>query len=110
MDAVFKALADRERRRILDLLRKRSGRSLGDLCRHFAMSRFGVMKHLRVLARAGLVVVRREGRFALHYLNPVPIQRIADRWLSRYAKGWAAALLDLKAQLEREGRRGGKGH
>lgn len=109
MDLVFKALADRERRKVLDLLRRKDGRTLQDLCRHFTMSRFGVMKHLRVLARAGLVTVRREGRFALHFLNPVPIQRIADRWLSRFSRGWAAALLDLKARLEREGRRGGKG-
>ena len=108
MDLVFKALADRERRNVLDLLRRKDGRTLQDLCRHFTMSRFGVMKHLRVLTGAGLVTVRREGRFALHFLNPVPIQRIADRWLSRFSKGWAEALLDLKARLETEGRRGGK--
>ncbi|KAF0244290.1 MAG: Activator of Hsp90 ATPase 1 family [Planctomycetota bacterium] len=105
---VFKALADAQRRRILDLLRSRDGRSLQELTLYFRMSRFGVMKHLRVLERAGLVVAKKEGRFALHYLNAVPIQRIADRWISRFSKPWAAALVDLKSQLEKGGKRGRK--
>ena len=100
LNDLFKALADPTRRKLLDLLRTRDGRSLQDLCRHFTLSRFAVMKHLGILKGAGLVTVRYEGRHTLHYLNAVPLQRIADRWLSRYARRIAPALLDLKDTLE----------
>lgn len=99
-DAVFRALADPTRRRLLDLLVDQDGRSLGELEAHFAMSRFGVMKHLRVLEEAGLVVTRKDGRTTRHFLNPVPIQLVADRWIDKYRAGRAAALADLKAALE----------
>ncbi len=95
-DLVFKALADGTRREILDLLFARDGRTLGELEESFAMSRFGVMKHLRVLEGAGLVVPRRDGRSTRHFLNPVPIQLVADRWIDKYAAGRVAALADLK--------------
>ncbi|HET6381152.1 MAG TPA: metalloregulator ArsR/SmtB family transcription factor [candidate division Zixibacteria bacterium] len=101
MDEVFKALADPNRRALLDALRQRDGRSLGELEAVLpGMTRFGVMKHLRVLAEAGLVTVHRDGRRKLHYLNPVPVQLIADRWISRYARPWTTGLADLKASLE----------
>jgi DNA-binding transcriptional ArsR family regulator len=103
-DAVFKALADPTRRRILDLLRERNGQSLSDLevevTRHVEMTRFGVMKHLKVLVAAGLVTTERSGRHTLHYLNPVPIRLIHDRWIAKYAEGRVAALSDLKTRLE----------
>jgi DNA-binding transcriptional ArsR family regulator len=102
-DAVFKALADGTRRAILDALFVADGQSVQALCGHFpAMTRFGVMKHLRVLEDAGLVVARREGRRTLQFLNPVPIGEIADRWISKYAQPFTRALLDLRDELESE--------
>ena len=101
MDDVFKALADRSRRRLLDKLFKRDGQTLGELALHLPdMSRFGVMKHLRVLEDARLVTTRKAGREKLHYLNPVPIRRIFDRWTSKYARPFTHALADLKKHLE----------
>jgi DNA-binding transcriptional ArsR family regulator len=99
-DRVFKALADPTRRQLLDQLFARDGRTLTELESGLAMTRFGVMKHLRVLAEAGLIVTRRSGREKLHFLNPVPIRLIHDRWIDKYTEGPAAALADLKKQLE----------
>ena len=99
-DAVFKALADPSRRLLLDLLFERDGRTLTELDGELAMTRFGVMKHLRVLEEAGLVVSRKQGREKLHFLNPVPIRQIHDRWIDKYTEGRVTALLDLKNQLE----------
>jgi DNA-binding transcriptional ArsR family regulator len=99
-DAVFKALADPTRRHLLDALFKRDGQTLGGLGRRLEMTRFGVMKHLRVLEEAGLVVTRRLGREKLHYLNPVPIRLIHDRWIDKYTERIAAMLSDLKQELE----------
>jgi DNA-binding transcriptional ArsR family regulator len=99
-DAVFKSLADPSRRRLLDLLFERDGRSLGELEEEFAMSRFGVMKHVRVLVEAGLVVTRKDGRATRHFLNPVPIQLVADRWVDKYRAERVTALVDLKTALE----------
>lgn len=104
MDDVFKALADPTRRRLLDKLQKRDGQTLGELEGRLPMTRFGVMKHLRVLEDAGLVVTKRRGREKLHFLNVVPIRLVHDRWVSKYAEPWAAALTDMKRQLERENR------
>src|ERR1700691_1956876 len=101
MDAVFKALADPTRRRLLDQLFKKDGQTLGALERRLPMTRFGVMKHLRVLEKARLVVTRRSGRERLHFLNAVPIRLIHDRWVSKYAEPWTAALSELKRNLER---------
>jgi len=100
MDDVFKALADPTRRSLLDELFKEDGQSLGTLEARLPMTRFGVMKHLRVLEEAGLVVTRRRGREKLHYLNPVPIRLVHDRWVSKYAAPWAATLSELKHTLE----------
>ena len=100
MDAVFKALADPFRRKLLDRLSRRDGQTLGELCERAQMTRFGVMKHLRVLEQAGLVVSERKGREKKHYLNRVPIRRIHDRWVSRYTEPMAAALSRLKTALE----------
>ena len=100
MDAVFKALADPTRRELLDELFREDGQTLGALERRFDMSRFGVAKHLRILEEAGLVVARRRGREKLHFLNPVPIRLLHDRWVSKYAEPWAAGLSDLKSRLE----------
>jgi uncharacterized protein YndB with AHSA1/START domain len=100
MDAVFKALADPTRRRLLDELFKRDGQPLSALERGLPMTRFGVMKHLRVLEEAGLVTTRRRGREKLHYLNAVPIRLVHDRWVSKYAEPWAAALSGLKKTME----------
>lgn len=99
-DRVFKALADPTRRFLLDRLFARDGRTLTELESELEMTRFGVMKHLRILEDAGLVVVRRSGREKLHFLNPVPIRLIHDRWVSKFAEPWASALTDLKARLE----------
>jgi DNA-binding transcriptional ArsR family regulator len=99
-DRVFKALADPTRRHLLDRLFERDGRTLTELESELEMTRFGVMKHLRVLEEAGLVVARRAGREKLHYLNPVPIRLIHDRWISKYAEHRVAALADLKHELE----------
>ena len=101
-DLVFKALADPSRRFLLDLLFARDGRTLTELESELAMTRFGVMKHLRVLEDAGLVVTRRSGREKLHYLNPVPIRLIHDRWIDKYTERHVTALVDLKNVLERE--------
>jgi uncharacterized protein YndB with AHSA1/START domain len=100
MDAVFKALADPTRRSLLDELFKQDGQTLSALERGLPMTRFGVMKHLRVLEEAGLVVTRRRGREKLHFLNPVPIRLVHDRWVSKYAEPWAATLSGLKHRLE----------
>ncbi len=96
MDKVFRALSHPTRRTLLDLLRQRDGRTLGELDARLPMTRFGTMKHLRVLETAGLVVTRRAGREKLHYLNPVPIRLIHDRWISKYAEPWVGALGELK--------------
>jgi uncharacterized protein YndB with AHSA1/START domain len=100
MDAVFKALADPTRRELLDELFREDGQTLTALEAHFDITRFGVMKHLKQLEAANLVVTRRRGREKLHFLNPVPIRLIHDRWVSKYAQPWAAALSDLKSRLE----------
>jgi uncharacterized protein YndB with AHSA1/START domain/predicted transcriptional regulator len=102
MDEVFKALADPTRRSLLDELFARDGQSLSELERRLPMTRFGVMKHLRVLEEAGLVKSRKRGREKLHFLNPVPIRLVHDRWVSKYAEPWAAALSGLKHELEEE--------
>ena len=99
-DRVFKALADPTRRFLLDLLFARDGRTLTELESELEMTRFGVMKHLRVLEEAGLVVPRRSGREKLHFLNPVPIREIHDRWIDKYTERHAAALVELKKELE----------
>jgi DNA-binding transcriptional ArsR family regulator len=99
-DRVFKALADTTRRHLLDRLFEHDGRTLTELESELAMTRFGVMKHLRVLEDAGLVVVRRSGREKLHYLNPVPIRLIHDRWIDKYTERRVTALVDLKHELE----------
>src|SRR4051812_32798524 len=103
MDDVFRALADPTRRSLLDELFKQDGQTLSALEGRLAMTRFGVMKHLRVLEEAGLVTTRRRGREKLHFLNPVPIRLVHDRWVSKYAEPWAAALSDLKQTLEETG-------
>ncbi len=99
-DRVFKALADPTRRQLLDRLFERDGRTLSELESGLEMTRFGVMKHLRVLEEAGLVVTRRSGREKLHFLNPVPIRIIHDRWIDKYTAGPASLLADLKRALE----------
>jgi DNA-binding transcriptional ArsR family regulator len=99
-DAVFRALADPSRRRLLDLLFASDGRTLGELEGEFEMTRFGVMKHVRVLEEAGLVVTRKDGRATRHFLNPVPIQLMADRWVDKYRAERVTALVDLKSALE----------
>jgi uncharacterized protein YndB with AHSA1/START domain/DNA-binding transcriptional ArsR family regulator len=100
VDAVFRALADPTRRSLLDELFRKDGQTLGALEERFAMTRFGVMKHLKQLEETGLVVTRRRGREKLHFLNPVPIRLVHDRWVSKYAEPWSAALSDLKHRLE----------
>src|ERR1039458_5171444 len=100
MNAVFKALSDPTRRGLLDVLFEQDGQTLGALEKRVAMTRFGVMKHLKVLEQAGLVVTKRRGREKLHFLNAVPIRRIHDRWVSKYAAPWAAALSEIKEKLE----------
>jgi DNA-binding transcriptional ArsR family regulator len=101
-DRVFKALADPSRRFLLDLLFARDGRTLTELESELEMTRFGVAKHLRVLEEAGLVVARRSGREKLHFLNPVPIRLIHDRWIDKYTEHHVTALIDLKHTLEEE--------
>jgi DNA-binding transcriptional ArsR family regulator len=101
-DRVFKALADPTRRFLLDQLFARDGRTLTELESELEMSRFGVMKHLRILEDAGLVVTRRSGREKLHFLNPVPIRLIHDRWIDKYTERQVSALADLKHELEGE--------
>src|ERR1700689_4384570 len=100
MDAVFRALADPTRRSLLDELFREDGQTLSALEARFDITRFGVMKHLKLLEEAGLVVPRRRGRETLHFLNPVPIRLVHDRWVSKYAEPWAATLSDLKQRLE----------
>jgi DNA-binding transcriptional ArsR family regulator len=100
MDEVFKALADPTRRSLLDELFEQDGQTLSALEARLPMTRFGVMKHLRVLEEAGLVTTRKRGREKLHFLNPVPIRLVHDRWVSKYAEPWAAALTGLKHELE----------
>ncbi len=99
-DRVFKALADPTRRLLLDRLFERDGRTLTELESRLEMTRFGVMKHLRLLEEAGLVVSRKAGRTRLHYLNPVPIRQIHDRWIDKYTERHVSALADLKSELE----------
>lgn len=102
MDKVFKALADSGRRLLLDRLRAENGQTLGQLCEHLDMTRQAVTKHLAVLEAANLVVVFWRGREKLHYLNPVPIHEIADRWIGKFERTRLRALSDLKRQLEGE--------
>ena len=102
MDAVFRALADPTRRSLLDRLYEEDGQSLTALEGRLPMTRIGVMKHLRVLEGAGLVTTKRRGREKLHFLNPVPIRLVHDRWVSKYAEPWAAALTGLKRELEEQ--------
>src|SRR6266487_2982917 len=102
MDLVFKALSDPTRRGLLDELYERDGQTLSDLESRLPMTRFGVMKHLRLLEEAGLVTTKRRGREKLHFLNPVPIRLVHDRWVSKYAEPWAATLSGLKKTLEEE--------
>ena len=101
-DRVFKALADPTRRFLLDLLFVRDGRTLTELESQLEMTRYGVMKHLRVLEEAGLVVTRRQGREKLHFVNAVPIREIHDRWIDKYTENHVSALVDLKRELESE--------
>ncbi len=102
MDAVFRALSDPTRRRLLDMLFRRDGQTLGQLEGRLAMTRFGVMKHLRVLEEARLIVTKRRGREKLHFLNVVPIRQIHDRWIDKYAAPVAAMLTELKKEIEEE--------
>jgi DNA-binding transcriptional ArsR family regulator len=103
MDLVFRALSDPSRREILDLLFETDGQTVGELCTHFAgrMSRFGVMKHLGVLEDAALVVALRQGRTKRLFLNPVPIEEVASRWISKYAAHFSSALVELKRDVEK---------
>jgi DNA-binding transcriptional ArsR family regulator len=103
LERVFRALADPHRRALLDHLYQRDGQSLGQLAATLpAMTRFGAAKHLAVLEDGGLVITRRVGRSKLHYLNPVPIRLVHDRWISKYAEPWVGALTRLKAELEND--------
>jgi DNA-binding transcriptional ArsR family regulator len=102
MDMVFKALADPGRRLLLDRLRAENGQTLSQLCEHLEMSRQAVTKHLKILEKASLVVTVRRGREKLHFLNPVPIHQIADRWIGKFEQGSLRALAELKKQLEGE--------
>ena len=99
-DLVFKALADPTRRLLLDRLFTRDGRTLTELESELEMTRFGVMKHLRLLEDADLVITRRSGRAKLHFLNPVPIRLVHDRWIDKYTERRVSALADLKSELE----------
>ncbi len=101
-DLVFRALADPTRRALLDELFELDGQTVRALCeRHPGMTRFGVMKHLAVLESANLVVAMKEGRNKRHFLNPIPIQQVSDRWIGKYARPFARAMTDLQRQLER---------
>jgi DNA-binding transcriptional ArsR family regulator len=102
MDAVFRALADPVRRQLLDSLHARNGRTLSELCRGHDMTRQAITKHLGILEEANLVATRKRGREKLHYLNPVPIHQIADRWIGKYERSRLRALADLKRNLEGE--------
>ena len=102
LDAVFRALADPTRRAVLDALFVHDGQTVTALCERFpGMTRFGVMKHLAVLEAANLVITHRDGRTKQHFLNPVPIQQVADRWIGKYAQPFTRALVDVQQQLER---------
>ncbi len=101
MDEVFKALADASRRSLLDRLHARNGQTLNELCEGLAMTRQAVTKHLVILEEANLVTTIRHGREKLHYLNPVPIHQIGDRWIRKFERGRLAALGELKRQLEK---------
>jgi len=103
MDAVFKALADASRRKLLDSLRAENGQTLGDLCAHLDMTRQAVSKHLGILEGANLVVTVWRGREKLHYLNPVPIHEIGERWIGTFERGRLRALSDMKKALEETG-------
>lgn len=103
MDSIFKALSDENRRILLDTLKEQDGQTLSELEEVLShLSRFGVMKHLKVLEEAALVTTHKKGRFKYHYLNPVPIQEMADRWISRFAAPWAQSMIDLKNDIERK--------
>jgi DNA-binding transcriptional ArsR family regulator len=102
MDAVFRSLADASRRQLLDRLHNKNGQTLGELCEGLAMSRQAVTKHLVILEDANLVASKRQGREKLHFINPVPISDIAERWIGKFERGRLAALSDLKRKLERE--------
>jgi DNA-binding transcriptional ArsR family regulator len=102
LDLVFKALAAPERRLLLDRLRAENGQTLSELCRHLKMTRQAVTKHLKLLEEATLVVTIWQGREKLHYLNPMPIHEIAERWISKYERGRLRALAELRAKLEGE--------
>ncbi|WP_299887026.1 metalloregulator ArsR/SmtB family transcription factor [uncultured Ruegeria sp.] len=106
MDILFKALNDPARREILDRLRQKDGQSLSQLEEHFDMTRFGVMKHLKLLEEAGLVLTRRQGRFKHHYLNPLPLQEMVDRWVAPFLQPQARAVSAMKLKLEMETRMG----
>src|SRR5690242_7092082 len=101
MDAVFKALADASRRELLDRLRAENGQTLGELCQRLNMTRQAVSKHLAILEEANLVATVKRGREKLHYLNPVPIHEIGERWIGKFERGKLAALSELKRQLEK---------
>src|ERR1700761_5116319 len=101
IDALFKALADPGRRKLLDLLHAHDGRTLNDLCEHLDMTRQGVTQHLELLEAANLVVSVRRGREKLHFLNPVPLQEIYERWIAKFEKPRLKALADLKRRLEK---------
>jgi uncharacterized protein YndB with AHSA1/START domain/DNA-binding transcriptional ArsR family regulator len=102
VDLVFKALADRTRRELLDELFREDGQPLNALVRRFSMTRIGLAKHLQLLEDAGLVVTKRRGREKLHFLNAIPVQLIHDRWVSKYTQGWTSGLADLKHDLEHD--------
>ena len=102
MDAVFRALADESRRQLLDRLHNKNGQTLGELGEGLAMSRQAVTKHLGLLESANLVATKKRGREKLHFINPVPINDIAERWIGKFERGRLAALSDLKKKLERE--------
>ena len=102
MDAVFRALADKSRRKLLDRLHARNGQTLGELCEGLDMSRQAVTKHLTILEDANLIATKKEGREKRHFINPVPINDIAERWLGKFERGRLAALSALKHKLERE--------
>ena len=103
MDAVFKALADRSRRKLLDRLRARNGQTLSEMCEGLDMTRQAVTKHLTILEEANLIATEKRGREKLHYLNPVPIQTIAERWIGKFERHRVSALTDLKKKLEGDG-------
>ena len=102
MDAVFRALADSSRRKLLDRLHAKNGQTLNELCEGWDMSRQAVTKHLGILEGANLISTQKQGREKLHYINPVPIHTIADRWIGKFERGPLSALADLKKQLERK--------